>query len=294
MKKVLVLASAAAVALGLWAQETAVYRRPGSPLFEAISQSIIRESAKAGLGTPAGPVDVKPGTAGALKDLAGLKGLKHVWAVGPDAATLAVRDPYLSGVHVFVPNPYVQGLSASSSWAGVSPYPDPRLVFRFLKTRLGVQKPVMVYTKKNTEEVARIFEAAAREEKVSCTLAGLAGPEDLQAALGPALASADAVLLPMDAIAFSSDAVRFIVTSCLEQKKPVVGFLQSITQAGVALALYAPPEEIGRAACAVMQELRQKGGGKKVYHPVRFKVDTNAEAAKQLGLKVASGEEYSG
>lgn len=281
-------------ALAAWAQETAVYRRPGSPLFEAISQSILKESAKAGMGTPAGPVDVTPGTTGALKDLAGIKGLKYLYAVGPDAATLAVRDPYLAGVHVFVPNPYVAGLSASSSWAGISPYPDPRLVFRFLKTRLGIQKPVMVYTKKNTEEVARVFEAAAREEKVSLTLAGLKGPEELEPSLGPALASCDAVLLPMDALAFSPDAVRFIVTTCLEQKRPVVGFLQSITQAGVALALYAPPEEIGRAACAVMQELRQKGGGKKVYQPVRLKVETNPEAAKQLGLTVTPGEEYSG
>lgn len=285
MRRVLIGLIALTAMWSMRAQDTAIYQQGGA-VFEGISSSI--KSALAAEGQPAavGPVMVATNQAQAVDDLKGLegKGVKYFFAVGTSASTLASQRPASSGIFIFVPNPAPSGLSARPKWAGVSPYPDPRMVLSYVRSTMNVQRVGILYTRKNNQEVAKVFEDAASAEKMPFKMIGLDGPEQLDASLAPALKDVDGVLLLIDPLAFSPDSLRFIVSTCTQAKKPVIGFLDAVASAGAPFAIYPPLDELGRASVAAMKALKQKGDERKIYYPSRFVMSVNEGSAKSLGI----------
>lgn len=281
----LLLLLAAALSPATGAQDTAIYQQGGSALYESLSAALKSEHAVDGSPAPQGPVLVSTDPATAAKDIKGLeaKGAKFFYAVGPAAANLATQSPTASGIYIFVPNPSGIGLLAKSRWSGVSPYPDPRLVFQHLRSAMKIQSVAVLYTKKHNQEVAQAFEAAAAEEKMTLRLVGLKGPEELQGALVPALRLADALLVLLDPIAFNNDSIRFVVNTCLQEKKPAIGFMDSVASMGVPFAFYPPPDEIARTAVAAMRDIKQKKEERMVRFPQKFVTSINENAVKSLG-----------
>ena len=98
------------------------------------------------------------------------------------------------------------------------------------------------------------------------------------------LKDVDGVLLLIDPLAFSPDSLRFIVSTCTQAKKPVIGFLDAVASAGAPFAIYPPPDELGRASVAAMKALKQKGDERKIYYPARFVMSVNEASAKSLGI----------
>jgi hypothetical protein len=276
----------------LRAQDTAVYRHPGSDLYDAIAAAISSENAAAGNPALVATVDV---TADGAKDLKGVKdasgnSVKYVYAIGPDASSLASNERNLWGIYLFVPNPYVMGLSVRPNWSGVSPYPDPQALFAYLKANFQFTRVAVLYTKKSNQDMARLFERGAAAENVTTVLVGVSGPGELQEAFVPALKGVDAVLLLMDPLAFSPDSLRFILSAGMNEKKPVIGMLESMAASGVPLVLTPPPGELAKTAVAAMQALRQKGDDRKILFPQRFVLSVNDEALKSFGLNVPAAK----
>lgn len=286
MKRVLALGLALAFALAVHAQDMAIYQQPGSPIFESVASSIKASLATEGLPAPQGPVMVAPNQTQATEDLKALetKGAKYFFAVGTGASALAAGRPTSSGIYIFVPNPYPSGLAARPKWAGVSPYPDPKAVLQYLRSTMNVQRVGVLYTKKSNQEVARAFEEAASAEKMPLKTLGLNSAADLDAVLSPGVKDLDAILLLIDPLAFSPDSLRFVVSTCTQAKKPVIGFMDSVASSGAAFALYPPADEIGKTAVSAMKALKQKGDERKVYYASRFVMSVNEGAAKSLGV----------
>jgi ABC-type uncharacterized transport system substrate-binding protein len=276
------------VAIGLCgavsAQDTAIYQQGGSALYEAISSAVKAEHVSDGSPAPLGPISVSSDPAQAQKDIKGLeaKGAKYFYAIGPAAANLATQSGS-AGVYIYVPNPAGSGLLNKAKWAGVSPYPEPRLVLQHIRSAMKVQRIAVLYTRKNNEEVAQVFDSAAAEEKIPCKLVGLRGPEELQTALGPALKQADALLILLDPIAFNSDSIRYVVNTCIQEKKPVIGFMDSVASSGVPFAIYPPADEIAKTAGAALKALKTKNEDRKIRYPQRFVMSINENAVKTIG-----------
>jgi len=268
------------------AQDTGIYQQAGSALYDSVAAAVKAEHAADGAQSPQGPVAVSTDPVQAAKDVKALesKGAKYLYAIGPSAANLATQSATVSGVYIYVPNPGASGLSAKARWAGVSPYPDPRLVLQHIRASMRIQSIAILYTKKYNQEVAQVFDAAAAEEKMPCRLLGLKGPEDLQATLGPALKSVDALLVLLDPIAFNPDSIRFVVNTCLQEKKPAIGFMDSVASVGVPFAIYPSADEIAKTAVAAMRGLKQaKPEDRKVRYPQKFVLSINENAVKSLG-----------
>ena len=287
MKRLLIaVLFAAAAGLQASAQDTAIYQQQGGAIFDGISSAIKSASATEGLTAPLGPVVVAQNQAQAVDDLKSLesKGVKYFFAVGTSASTLAAQRPASSGIYIFVPNPAPSGLSLRPKWAGVSPYPDPKGFLPYLRSSMGLSRLGVLYTKKNNQEVAKAFEEAASGEKIPLKLLGLSGPEDLDSVLGAAMKDVDAILLLIDPLAFSPDSLRYIVSTCTQGKKPVIGFIDSVTSQGAPFALYPPPDEIGKTSASAMKLLKTKGDERKIYYPSRFVMSVNEASAKALGV----------
>jgi ABC-type uncharacterized transport system substrate-binding protein len=268
------------------AQNTAIFLQGGSAILESAAAAIKSASPGSGLQAPAGPVMLASSKEKAQADLKDLKtrGVKYIYAVGTGPTVFATQDLELGGVYVFVPNPSGAGLLSRAKWAGVSPYPDPRLVMQHLKGSMAIQRVAVLYTKKQNQEVAKTFQDAADAEKVGCLLVGLTGAEELEQALDPALKNVQAVLLLIDALAFNPDQVRFVVSKCLQAKKPLVGFLENMPEAGVPFAIYAPADELGRTAVGAMKSLQEKGEDRKIWYPQRLVLNVNQAAVQSLGV----------
>jgi ABC-type uncharacterized transport system substrate-binding protein len=283
-KLIILLASVVSLVAG--AQDTGIYQQGGSALYDSVAAAVKAEHVADGFPAPQGPLAVSTDPNQAAKDVKGMeaKGAKYLYAIGPAAANLATQSATVSGVYIFVPNPASSGLSAKARWAGVSPYPDPKLVLQHLRAAMRIQSVAVLYTKKHNQEVAQVFEAAAAEEKMPCRLVGLKGPEELQAALGSALKAAGALLVLLDPVAFNPDSIRFIVNTCLQEKKPAIGFMDSVASVGVPFAIYPPADEIAKTAVAAMRALKQaKPEDRKVRYPQRFVLSINENAVKSLG-----------
>ena len=153
-----------------------------------------------------------------------------------------------------------------------------------LRASMALQKVAILYTRKQNQEVAKIFQDAGEAEKVNCLLVGLKDSDELQESLEPALNQVQGVLLLIDALAFGPDQVRFIVSKCLQAKKPLLGFLENMPEVGVPFAIYPPSEELGRTAAVAMKALQEKGEDRKIWYPQRFVLSVNQAAVQSLGV----------
>jgi ABC-type uncharacterized transport system substrate-binding protein len=286
MKRLLAFGFALAAAVSAQAQDVAIYQQPGGSIFDGVSAALKSACSAEGLGTPLGPVMVSQNQSQDAEDLKGLeaKGVKYFLAVGTSASTLAAQRPTSSGIYIFVPNPVPSGLSQRPKWAGVSPYPDPRAALSYIRSSMGLGRLAVIYTRKNNQEVAKVFEDAASAEKIPFKLLGVNGPDELGPVLGPGIRDADALLLLIDPLAFSPDSLRFIVSTCTEAKKPVIGFIDSVTSQGAPFALYPPADDIARTAAAALKLLKTKGDERKIYYSSRFVMSVNEASAKALGV----------
>jgi hypothetical protein len=292
MRRVWIVLFGLTLAVTAHSQDTVVYRHPGSSLYEAIASAISSENTTAGNPALAATVDVTSDGAKDLKEVKDASGkpVKYVYAIGPDASSLASNERSLWGIYLFVPNPYAMGLSVRPNWAGVSPYPDPQALFAYLKANFQFTRVAVLYTKKSNQDMAKIFERGAAAENVTPLLVGVNEPGELQGALVPALKSVDAVLLLMDPLAFSPESLRFILSAGMSERKPVVGMLESMAASGTPLVLSVPPVELAKTAVAAMQALRQKGDDRKILFPQRFVMSVNDEALKGFGLTVPAAK----
>lgn len=287
MKRTCVTALLLAGALAASAQDTGIYQQGGATL-DAVSEALKSAQAAAGLPAPVGPTIVAGTQSQAVADVQAMekKGVKFFYAVGTSASTLAAQNSTSSGIYVFVPNPSASGLAARPRWSGVSPYPDPRAVMAYLRDGLGVQRVGLLYTKKSNQEVAKIFEDAAAAEKLAVRSLGLGDAGDLQGVLGPAVKDIGALLLLIDPVSFSPDSIRYVISACLEAKRPCVGFLDASAKMGVPLALYPTSDDLARTAVAAMQALRQKNEDRKIWYSPHFVLSVNEGALASLGIRV--------
>jgi len=280
------------LAMGALAQDTAVFKNPGSDLYQAIADAIVARSGRAGLGSPQGPIDADPDAEKSSRLLEDIKSLdvNRLYTIGSGATALAVQEGGFDGIYVYIPNPYAKGLAYKGGWSGIAPYPEPAAVLAYPRGTLEMNRVVLVYTRRANHEVAKVFQGAARDANMGIELIGVKGAEDLPKELGPEIPGADGVLVLLDPLAFSSAGMRYIVTTCMEGKKPVVTFKDELAASGATLSIYPTPEAVAQSAVTAMKALSEEGEDKKLLYPQAFAVSVNDAALQTLGLKV--GEKF--
>jgi ABC-type uncharacterized transport system substrate-binding protein len=134
---------------------------------------------------------------------------------------------------------------------------------------------------------ATVAEAKRAAQKSGLTvdfqpLPDLAG---FQALFRSAAAGHQAIWLLPDPRLARMEILRFMVSSCLEQRVALVGFLEAMTRAGALASVSADFAAIGKSAAALAQKLSGKSAPREVpYSFARGKVSVNARTREVLGL----------
>ncbi len=107
---------------------------------------------------------------------------------------------------------------------------------------------------------------------------------DFPATFRRALEDADAVWVLADPRLARPELVKFMVTTCLERRVPLVGFLDGMTRTGALLSVSTDFRAVGREAARLATDAEARGGGKVPLRFVPGKLTVNARVLEMLQL----------
>jgi len=128
--------------------------------------------------------------------------------------------------------------------------------------------------------------AAARAAGLEATFEEIGELADFQATFRRAAEERDAVWILPDPRLARPDVVKFMVTTCLERRIPLLGFLDGMTRTGALLSVAADFRAIGREAARLATEVEARPQGARDVSP-RFaqgKLTVNERVREMLGL----------
>lgn len=206
-----------------------------------------------------------------------------VLAIGQDAARLAL-DAHPVGQVVFGLVPAPEKLGASEAAKAVPMFVAPGRHVAVLKEVLPNAKRLgVIYSAPSTGLVAD-YERAARG--VGATLVKHEVKERTQVAqaLRDLVGKIDALVLLPDPATLGVDTFKFLLTTSLEAKVPLIGFSQGQARAGAMLALEATYDEMGREAAAAAK--RALAGGAAAPQAPAGAIYVNGKTAQVLGATI--------
>jgi ABC-type uncharacterized transport system substrate-binding protein len=129
--------------------------------------------------------------------------------------------------------------------------------------------------------------AAARAAGLDPELLEVADLADFQASFRRWIEGRDAIWILPDPRLARPDIVKFMVTTCLERRVALVGFLEGMTRTGALLSVAADFRAIGRAAAQLASEAEGRSPGARAGLGRRFapgKLSVNERVRELLGL----------
>lgn len=242
------------------------------------------------------------------------------------AAQLAARDaPALAGYRLLVPVGMAASQAVAARQLGVAePVPTlclliPRRGFELVRTAWGTaysDRLSAVYIDQPLSRQLDLIRLALPERRQLGVVLGptsrssleelrqLAGDRDLElntaladdvqgvaTALRALVAASDVMLLLPDAVATSADTVYGLMLTSYRAQVPVVGFSESLLNAGAMVSLYSTVrQQAGQAADIARRVVDHGEPLPPAQSPARFTVGVNASVARSLGLHAASSE----
>jgi len=265
--------------VGTTAQEVAIIYQKGAPLFEETAESV-----KASVSSKSF-IPVEKDKEDEAKSALALEKESIICAIGPAAITAAFQAGSSKGVAVGLPNPFSKNYSSKKEFLFVSLYPEPKVIFDAISRNTGAKTFGVIYTKSVNQEIADNFKSQAESAGYKFKQLGVDTAQDLTAPLPYFLGQVDAALILIDPLAYSRDAVKFVVTKALEKKIPVYGFNEQIASSGVPVALFVQARELSQAASKAVKDIRDGAAKGQVYFCSDFKLSINQESAKAFGAK---------
>jgi len=177
-------------------------------------------------------------------------------------------------------------LSLGAGEAGVGMEARAQETVRALRSLApGVKRVVALHAPGGGEAVADA-RAAARAAGLEVTFQEVGDLTDFQATFKRAAEDRDAVWILPDPRLARPDVVKFMVTTCLERRVPLLGFLDGMTRTGALLSVAADFRAIGREAARLASEVESRPQGARDVAP-RFapgKLTVNERVREMLGL----------
>jgi ABC-type uncharacterized transport system substrate-binding protein len=157
-------------------------------------------------------------------------------------------------------------------------------------------KRVLLLHPPNSRAALADARAAARAAGLELEPHELADLHDFQALFRRLAEGRDAIWLLPDPRLAKPDVVKFLVTSCLERRVPLVGFLDGMTRTGALLSVSADFRAIGREAARLAADVEARPPEARAGVPFRFapgKLSVNVRVREMLGLpgRVPEGAE---
>ena len=147
----------------------------------------------------------------------------------------------------------------------------------------SVRKVMVIFPPSSAGAVAELKQAAA-SSGLTVEFRALVELSSFQQLFRSVLAGRDAVWLLPDTRLARPEIVRFMVSTCLEQRVALVGFLEAMTRAGALASVSADFHAIGKVAVRLAAQLREKHAGAVPFEFAAGKVSVNARTREVLRL----------
>ncbi len=228
------------------------------------------------------PVDVANGAG--LQEALG-KRPEVVVAVGSKALEVArarAEGAIIVAVAVLSPDPGRRGEVTAVPMESRS-----QDVVRALAAIAPGAKRVLLLHPSGSRAVLADARAAARAAGLEVEPHELTDLGDFQALFRRLAEGHDAIWLLPDPRLAKPDVVKFMVTSCLERRVPLIGFLDGMTRTGALLSVSADFRAIGREAARLVADVEARPREARASVPFRFapgKLSVNDRVRQMLGL----------
>jgi ABC-type uncharacterized transport system substrate-binding protein len=260
-----------------------VLTQPEVPQYAQVVQSVLRTLPGAAV------VDVGDGKA---LDPALVREMDVAVAVGSKAFELAkARLPQTPIVAAAVLAPDAGG-RADVTAVPLEPRGEDAL--SALSTVAPGARRVVVIHPPNAAAALQDARAAAKASGLAVQFRPLPELSNFQTLFRSVMPGNDAIWLLPDARMARPEIVHFMVSSCLEQRVALVGFLEGMTRSGALLSVSADFEAIGKAAAQLAAQIGEKKP-RAARLPFVFapgKVSVNARTRELLGLTSEVPEHY--
>lgn len=157
---------------------------------------------------------------------------------------------------------------------------------RLAKNALPDIRRVGVILGPATAPLADVLEAAA-SGIVDLEIRHIEGPDGLFPVLDELTGRVDALLLVPDAAVVGRGTLPSLLLHTYRRRLPVIGYSESLTQAGALLSLYATPAQMGVEAARLIRDLAPPPiRFSAPSHPLQFSLSVNGGVARSLGIEL--------
>lgn len=180
----------------------------------------------------------------------------------------------------------------SSTVTGVPIEPDPSASLAAIKlVAPAVRRVGLIYNPATSELFLAAAQRAAGELGLSLVARPVGGPTEVKEAARGMAGAIDALWLPPDPRLFSKEVFIFLLGFSAERSVPLIGFIDSFTQAGALASVSADYSEMGGRAGRLAAEIAGRPADKRTPVPGPSfspgKLTINLKTASALGVTVS-------
>jgi putative ABC transport system substrate-binding protein len=185
----------------------------------------------------------------------------------------------------------VNRASLTQTVTGVPMEPDPTETLAGIQlVRPGTTRVGLVYNPQASELFAAEAVRGAAKAGITLVTKAVTGPDQVRDAVKEIAGSVDVLWLPPDAHLFSKELFLALLSFSAERNLPLVGFLDSFTQAGALASISADYGDIGARAGRLADDILLHPESKRIPVPGMVfspgKLSINLKTAEALGVKV--------
>lgn len=182
----------------------------------------------------------------------------------------------------------------SDTVTGVPFEPDPVDALAKLKeTAPAVTKVGLLYNPAASDWFVAEAQRGAKQYGLTLVTRSVGSAQEVRDAARALLQQTELLWLPPDAKLFPKDLVLFLLTSAAERSVPIVGFLDSMAQAGALASVSADYAEAGRRAGKLAAEIAGRPDGKRTPVPPAAwapgRLTLNLKTAETMNIKPTAG-----
>lgn len=206
-----------------------------------------------------------------------------VLAIGLDAAKV-VLDARPGGQVLFGLVPSPEKLGMGESLKAVPMFAGPARQLTVVKEVLPSARRLGVIYAASSEGLVADYERAARGLGVTLVKQQVTDRSQVANALRELVGKIDALLLLPDPATLGVDTFKFLLTTSLDSKVPLIGFSQGQAKAGALLSVEVDYQEMGKEAAAAAR--RALAGGAAAPQAPQGSLYFNGKTAQMLGVSI--------
>ncbi len=208
--------------------------------------------------------------------------------VGQEAVRTSI--PYRDGIPlvytmVLFPNQVLP--EARKGISGIAMIPSPEKQLRILKEGFNLRRIGLIYNPDLTGFLVEHFESHC-PAGMECEAISVRSEGELLKRLKSGLGGIDGLLLIPDPTVLTEQGIKTIISTCYEEKIPLIGFSPMYLSLGAAFTLSVPEHVIARQAAGIATNTNGKEADLmgNLYYPKSCEIHINPKAAERLGFDV--------